>query len=142
MVNYRELAEELSIRQARDQQAQKKPSVQGSHAARIYERVKTVVDHEIERANAELKKRRLASVERVRVPSFFGRLCLSFGPDVLCTVDLHEPEGEITAVVTGPPNARELARKAFALSEHQPEQIAEEIVAGLLAGSFLNDGSL
>ncbi len=136
MVNYRELAERLSIQHAHDQQTRKNPAVWGSRAAEIYERVKSVVDQEIERANAELKKRKLAGVERVLAPSYHGRLCLSFGSDVLCTVDLCEPEGEITAVVTGPPNASELARKVFALSDYQPEQIAEEIVSGLLAGEF------
>ncbi len=136
MVNYQELAERLSVQQAHDRQTQKKPALRGSHATRIYERVKAVVDHEIEKANVELKMRKLASVERVRAPSYFGRLCLSFGSDVLCAVDLDEVQGEIVAVISGPPNAQELARKAFMLSEYQPEQIAEELVSGLLVGEF------
>ena len=125
-----------------DQQTHKKPAQRSSQATKIYERVKTVVDHEIEKANVELKKRKLASVERVRVPSYFGRLCLSFGSDVLCTVDLDEMQGEIMAVITGPPNAKEIARKAFVLGKYQPEQIAEDVVSGLLSGEFSNDGSL
>jgi hypothetical protein len=137
VVNYGALAEQLNVQQARVRRSQKQPAAHGANdARRIYERVRAVIDDEIEKANVELKKRKLATIERVRVPSYFGRLCLSFGSDVLCAVDLDEMQGEIIAVITGPPNAQELARKAFMLSECQPEQIAEEIVAGLLAGEF------
>jgi hypothetical protein len=105
-------------------------------ATQIYDRVKVLVSYEIEKANAELHKRRLATVERLFLPSYQGRLCLSFG-SLLCTADLQEAKGQITAVITGPPNAQELSRKEFRLGgDCVPEQIAVEIVSGLLAGEF------
>jgi hypothetical protein len=39
-------------------------------------------------------------------------------------------------VITGPPNHQEISRKDFALNEYRPEQIAVEIVSGLLRGEF------
>jgi hypothetical protein len=61
---------------------------------------------------------------------------LSFGP-LLCTADLQEAKGQITAVITGPPNAQEISRKEFRLGgDCIPEQIAVEIISGLLGGEF------
>jgi len=39
-------------------------------------------------------------------------------------------------VITGPPNQQEISRKDFALNEYRSEQIAVEIVSGLLMGEF------
>jgi len=112
----------------------------------IYECVKLHVESEIEKANEELIKRRLPTIERLLVPSFHGRLCLTIGSELLCTVDLHEPKAQITAVISGPPNRCEISRKEFPLTQapasarsaarYGPRQIAVEIVSGLLVGRF------
>ena len=135
MTNYGDLADKLSSQRPHARPAQESPADRGTDAVQIYERVKLVVSHEIEKANVELHKRRLAKIERLFLPSYQGRLCLSFGP-LLCTADLQEAKGQITAVILGPPNQQEISRKDFALGERRPEQIAVEIVSGLLAGEF------
>jgi hypothetical protein len=135
MTDYGELAQKLSNRLSHAQPAREPGSERGMDPAVIYERVKLRVSDEIEKANVELRKRKLAPVERLFLPSYHGRLCLSFGP-LLCTADLQEAKGHVTAVITGPPNQQEISRKDFALNEYRPEQIAVEIVSGLLMGEF------
>ena len=136
MADYGELADRLNRQRSHARQAQQPAPDRGMDATQIYDRVKVLVSYEIEKANAELHKRRLATVERLFLPSYQGRLCLSFG-SLLCTADLQEAKGQITAVITGPPNAQELSRKEFRLGgDCVPEQIAVEIVSGLLAGEF------
>jgi hypothetical protein len=134
VTNYGELADKLKDRRSTARSGQDN---QGINAAQVYERVKALVDHEIEKANVALRQRKLASIERLFLPTYHGRLCLSFGSELLCTVDLQEARGQITAVISGPPNAAEISRKEFPLGgAYGPEQIAVEIVSGLLMGEF------
>jgi hypothetical protein len=136
VANYGELADQLNMRRSHARQTQEPAADRGVDGAQIYERVKVLMSHEIEKANVELHKRRLALIERLFLPSYQGRLCLSFGSELLCIADLHEAKGQITAVLQGPPNHQEISRKDFALNEYRPEQIAVEIVSGLLKGEF------
>jgi hypothetical protein len=130
---------------------------QQADPAELYERVKALVLEEVEKANAELEKRKMALIERVLMPSYVGRLCLSFGTSFLCNVDYTaNPEGcRIIASISGPPNGAEISHKEFlAVSESpqrerlerlgeipwakgtSPQRIAVKIVSGLLAGEF------
>ena len=136
MTNYGELADKLNSRRSHARLTQQPQAERGVSAAQIYEHVKVLVSHEIEKANVELHKRRLALIERLFLPSYQGRLCLVFGSGMLCAADLHEAKGQITAVISGPPNAQEICRKDFPLNKFRPEQIAVEIVSGLLRGEF------
>jgi hypothetical protein len=137
VTDYGELAQKLSNQRSLADSAQEAGAERGVDAAAIYERVKVHASDEIEKANVELRKRKLAIIERLFVPSFRGRLCLTFGSELLCTVELQEPKGQIAAVISGPPNAREISRKEFLLIEGcDPEQIAVEIVSALLMGAF------
>ena len=136
MANYADLADQLSARNVRDAMSYELLTVQDSSALQIYENVKVQVRHESEKANTELQKRGRGRIERVFLPSYQGRLCLTFGSQLLCTVDLQEAKGQIAAIITGPPNALEISRKEFALTQYRPEQIAVEIVSGLLQGEF------
>jgi hypothetical protein len=124
----------------------------------LYGKVKTCVLEEVDKANAELGKRKMALIERVLSPSYVGRLCLSFGTTLICNVDYTtSPEGacRITAIICGPPNGAEISRRQFlAVNESPqrerleklgavpwekgstPQRIAVEIVSGLLAGEF------
>jgi hypothetical protein len=105
--------------------------------AEVYERVKLHVNTEIEKANVEMRKRKLNTIERVFLPSYHGKLCLTVGSVLLCTVELQEAKGQIAAVISGPPNALEISRKEFPLIEGcDPERIAVEIVSGLIMGAF------
>lgn len=69
-------------------------------------------------------------------------------------MELNSARGRITALIIGPPNSAEIARKDFllnpeegpqesaidnaeeALVVYSPHRIAAEIVSGLLAGEF------
>ena len=135
MTDYGELAQKLSNQRSRAQWDREAGVERESDATQIFERVKIHAGNEIEKANAELRKRKLGIIERLFLPSYHGKLCLSFG-SLLCTADLQEAKGNVTAVITGPPNHQEISRKDFALNEYRPEQIAVEIVSGLLRGEF------
>jgi len=129
-----------------------------SDPGELYERVKILVLEEADKANLELRKRGMVLIERVLSPSYAGRLCLSFGVSLLLNVDYTaHPEGgcRIIAIISGPPNGAEIARKEFLAvnespqqerlerlgeipwaKESSPQRIAVKIVSGLLAGEF------
>jgi len=137
VTDYGELAQKLSNRRSLAQSPQEMGTERGPGLADVYERVKLHVNNEIEKANVEMRKRKLNTIERIFMPSFRGKLCLTFGSELLCTVDLQEAKRQITAVISGPPHALEISRKEFLLIEGcDPEWIAVEIVSGLLMGEF------
>ena len=137
MTDYGELAQKLSNQRSRAQWDREAGVERESDATQIFERVKIHAGNEIEKANAELRKRKLATLERVFLPSYQGKVCLTFGSQLLCAVELQQARGQITAVISGPPNAAEISRKVFLLSEgYSPDAIAAEIVSGLLMGKF------
>jgi hypothetical protein len=131
-----------------------KPATYAFDPATFYEYVKQQVEKEIDKANLELRKRDLPVIERVFMPSSQGKLSLTFGTGFLCNVELNQSHGRITAMIIGPPNSAEIARKDFllnpeagpqesaiddaeeALVVYSPHRIAAEIVSGLLAGEF------
>ncbi len=136
MANYAELADQLIAKKKPAGAAHSSSRVPGINAPQIYENVKIQVRHESEKANTELQKRGLGKIERIFLPSYQGKLCLTFGSQLLCTVDLQESKGQIAVIISGPPNAQEIARKEFALAQYRPEQIAVEIITGLFKGEF------
>jgi hypothetical protein len=137
VADYGELADKLSHRQIHARDEWRQSGARAIDAAEVYERVKLLVGNEIDKANVELRKRRLALIERVYMPCCQGRLCLTYSSDLLCTVDLEEAKGQITAVISGPPNASEISRREFAMDDGaDPERITVEIVSGLLMGEF------
>jgi hypothetical protein len=127
----------------------------GFDPAEFYESVKIHVEDEVEKANVELRKRGLTTIERVFIPGFLGKLCLTFGTALLLSVELQETKGRIKAVIFGPPNRSEISKKEYFLGPHAlqsrvvsieeygniavdcgPDEIAAEIVSGLLMGEF------
>ena len=137
VTDYGELAQKLSNQRSRAQSAQDAETERGMGHAEVYERVKLHVLDEIEKANVEMRKRKLDTIERVLIPSCRGKLCLTYGSRLLCTVELQEAKLQIAAVISGPPNALEISRKEFPIIKGcDPEQIAVEIVSGLLMGEF------
>lgn len=131
-----------------------KPASNGFDPANFYQHVKQQVEEEVDKANLELRKRDLPVIERVFMPSSQGKLSLTFGTGFLCNVELNPARGRITAMIIGPPNHAEIARKDFLLNPeagpqqsaieepeeapvvYSPHRIAAEIVSGLLAGEF------
>ena len=100
----------------------------------FFEEVKARIIEEIDKANAELQKRRLAPIERVLVPCYLGRLCLTFGTVLMCCVEFDTTRGQINSVIFGPPNRRELSRKEFPLpgGTRGPEAVAADVVSEIL----------
>jgi hypothetical protein len=136
-MDYGELAQKLSNQRSHAQSAHEVGAERGTSLADVYGRVNLYVMNEIEKANMEMRKRKLNTIERVFMPSYRGKLCLTFGSELLCTVELQEAKELIAAVISGPPNAQEISRKEFLLFEGcDPERIAVEIVSGLLMGEF------
>jgi hypothetical protein len=131
-----------------------KPASYGFDPATFYQYVKQQVEEEVDKANLELRKRGLPVIERVFMPSSQGKISLTFGTGFLCNVELNPARGRITALIIGPPNSAEIARKDFPLNPeagpqasaihnaeetlivYSPRRIAAEIVSGLLAGEF------
>jgi hypothetical protein len=132
-----------------------KPTTYGFDPVTFYQYVKQHVEEEVDKANLELRKRDLPVIERVFMPSSQGKLSLTFGTGFLCNVELNQSHGRITAMIIGPPNGAEIARKEFHLNQeprsqpsaidepeeasvvYSPHRIAAEIVSGLLAGEFV-----
>jgi hypothetical protein len=113
------------------------------------------VEEEVGKANVELRKRGLTTIERVFIPGYLGRLCLTFGTALLLSVELQAAKGRIKAVIFGPPNRSEISRKEYLMGRqslrsqddrsneqgkiavaYDPDRIASEIVSGLLMGEF------
>lgn len=137
MTDYGELAQKLSNQRSRAQSAQEAETARGTGHTEVYERVKLHVLEEIEKANVEMRKRKLDTIERTFIPSCRGKLCLTYGSRLLCTIELQEAKLRIAAVISGPPNALEISRKEFPLIKGcDPARIAVEIVSGLLMGEF------
>lgn len=88
---------------------------QGANFRAFFDRVKVEVIEEAKRANVELRKRGLSTIERVFVPCFNGKLSITFATALLCTVDLDEAKGRIVSVILGPPNRNPIARNEFPL---------------------------
>ncbi len=155
MTDYDALANKLmGIKKASDLTDEKLAN-HGFDPVTFYQYVKVQVEVEVDNANVELRKRKLPLVERVFIPGFQGKLSLTFGTEFLCTVELHESKGRIRAVIFGPPNRDEIARKDFFLNPaaanlqgatvsagekvavgYSPQKIAAEIISGLLMGEF------
>jgi hypothetical protein len=155
MADYGDLAEKLKGLEEAVRSAHQKAGKHGPSLNALFESVKVQIDDEIKKANVELRKRRLALIERIFIPCFEGKLCLTFGTVLLCNVKLDETRGRITSVICGPPHGQEIARKEYLLSReatephgfpssgtqevivgYSPEKIAAEIVSGLLVAGI------
>jgi len=150
VTDYRALADKLRGIDEAVKPAVERPVQPVTDVTSFYAAVKARIDREIEKANVELRQRRLPIIERIFMPAFHGRLGLTFGTSFLCNVELREAKGQITAVISGPPHGTEIARKEYFLSWRTPgpriflvdtekvseppppEAIAAEIVSALL----------
>ena len=155
MTNYGVFADRLSDSVQAGSSARKRLARNGIDPAAFYESVKAHVEQEVGKANEELRKRGLSTIERIFIPGFLGRLSLTFGTALLCSVELNESKGRVRAVIFGPPNRDEIARKDFFLIPeaaalqnspfdeaqkaavgYSPKQIAAEIVCALMMREF------
>ena len=79
----------------------------------FFESVKEQIDTEIQKANVELVRRKLDIIERVFVPCYRGKLCLTFGTALRCNVDLDETSWRIRLVISGPPNGLVIVKREY-----------------------------
>jgi len=144
------LAERLSISDHRHEERKRIWNEEFDPGA-FFEQLKQHLIEEVTKANAELHKRRLVPIERVLVPCYLGRLCLTFGTIIMCCVEFDAARGRIISAIIGPPNRWELARREYLLSNGRaklersftphpdrtpeaggPDQVASDIVAEIL----------
>ena len=155
MTDYGALADKVSSLAQAGSSARKRLARNGIDPAAFYECVKAHVEEEIVKANEELRKRGLSTIERIFIPGFLGRLSMTFGTALLCSVELNESKGRVSAVIFGPPNRCEISRKDYfvypdaghsqdspigeakkAAFGYAPDRIAVEIVSALMMGEF------
>lgn len=126
--------------------------------AYFYQTVRSHLVAEINKANPELTKRGVPTLDRSFLPSFSGKFCFTFGMSLFCSVELDaQPErNRIKAVISGPPNGNEVGRREYLFNRGaaepasyraeeglgtiitglSPEQIAVDIVSSILSGEF------
>ncbi|MGC9158528.1 MAG: hypothetical protein ACP5FH_06010 [Terracidiphilus sp.] len=115
MVDYAKLAVDAQLIQQADCSAGDTRQKLRAYWRSILERVRAQVAGEMKKANVELRKRGVATIDRCHLPGFEDEIFLTYGTDTLCRVGVGERKGEfhITAVISGPPNGYEIARKEY-----------------------------
>jgi hypothetical protein len=157
MVNYGNLAAKAKVMQDADRLAGNKHRALRTDPCAFFEKVKACVAVEMNKANVELKKRRASVLAWNHLPDFDDQIFLTYGTDALCRVGLGIMRGEcrITAVISGPPNGYEISRKeygccqdpgclevlvpaaqGFTKAPTTPDEIAVDIISGILSGRF------
>lgn len=157
MVDYEKIAEEAKMR--RD--AATLPKVRRNqlevNSKAFFQRVSVHLDEEMKKANVALRKRKVDTIARNRLPNFEDVVFLAIGTEALCRVglDLNTRIPRITAVIIGPPHRAEIARREYmlamdALGQEMPntgragwpnlgassKEIAQQIIAGIVGGRF------
>ena len=84
MTDYDALARKLKGMKKPGEPAAKRLANYGFDPVTFYQYVKAQVEEEVDQANAELRKQKLPLIERVFMPSFQGKLSLTFGIGFLC----------------------------------------------------------
>ena len=158
MVDYAKLAEKAKALQDAARGSNGRLDAQEQDPTAFFDKVKSHLVAEMYKANTELSKRGLSTLDRSFSPSFSGRFCFTFGVSLLCGVELDTKLGQrcIKAIISGPPNAREIGRRVYlfnrAAQQPQsfveddsngvvvrglgPEEIAVDIISCVLSGEF------
>lgn len=158
MVDYAKLAAQAKVMQDAEKVSANKHNGLKVDPRAFFDRVRTHLLDEMTKANVELHKRNAVGFGRNHMPGFEDEVFITYGTDLLCRVRLVIRGGtsRITAVISGPPNGFELSRKEYRLGEEdssmetfpgeggqlptagsRPEEIAEEIISGVLQGTFI-----
>lgn len=157
MVNYAKLADKAKMIQIADKLEAEKHQQLRTDPCVFFEKVKTHIAEEMNKANVEWRKRGAATFDRNYLPGFSDELFLTYGTDSLCRVGLGIIDGgcRVTAVISGPPNGYVLSRKEYLCNQDKacqevlpsaeegmppeglcPEEIAVEIISGILRGGL------
>jgi hypothetical protein len=105
VIDYAKLAEKAKAKQDAGKRAVERQSGQRSDPNLFFERVKAHIVEEMDKANAELRKKGAETIVRNYLPSYGGEICLTYGTYLLCCVEFeaHAEGSLIKAVISGPP---------------------------------------
>jgi hypothetical protein len=157
MVDYEKLAAQAKAAQDAADFASRKAHESAFDPRVFFQRVTTNLNEEMNKANVELEKRGIEPISRNHLPNFDGIIFLVFGLGFMCRVELDpQPRtARIRAIICGPPNGQELSRREFSIGQGAPsagplsaerggsrvvgptpQEIAQEIIAGIVIGKF------
>jgi hypothetical protein len=157
MVDYEKLAAQAKATRDAATSASRKAEESALDPKVYFQRVASYLNEEMNKANVELLKRGVDAISRNHLPSFDGVIFLSSGIGYMCRVELDaQPRvSRIKAIISGPPNGYELSRKEFFFGQEAspssspnaekavlrivgptPQQVAQEIIAGIVIGTF------
>jgi hypothetical protein len=136
VVDYAKLAEKAKALQDATRGSNGRLNAQEQDPTAFFDKVKSHLVAEMYKANLELGKRGLATLDRSFSPSFSGRFCFTFGLSLLCGVELDTRLGQrsIKAIISGPPNACEIGRRVYLFNQasQQPQSFTEDEATGVL----------
>ena len=158
MVDYGKLADRAKALQNAADESDARSEGKQLDPLGFFDSVKSHLVTEMHKANVELGKRGLATLDRSFSPSFSGRFCFTFGTSLFCSVELdaNGEQRKIKSIISGPPNGGEVGRREYhfsmGLTEPQSfraddeagvivtglnsEEIAIDIVSSILMGEF------
>jgi hypothetical protein len=157
MVDYARFADQAKAIQDADKVAVDKHKKLSADPCAFFERVKVHLVEEMKKANWELRRKGAAMIDRNHLYGFDEDVFLTYGTDSLCRVEFGIQAGgwRITAVISGPPNGCEISRKEYLCNQEasclevldvgkeglpavvvRPDEIAVDIISGILAGKF------
>ena len=157
MVDYEKLAARAKAAQDAANFASRKAQESAVDPKVFFQRVTTHLNEEMNKANVELLKRGFEPISRNHLPNFDGIVFLIFGIGFMCRVELEaQPRvSRIKAIICGPPNGQESSRREFLFGQESspagspnaaagamrsvgltPHEIAQEIIAGIVIGTF------
>lgn len=157
MTDYTKLADKAKAMQDAAHETSRQNTERDAEPGAFFQKVATYVVNEMEKANLELSKKKVGAITRHHAPSFQGIVFLTFGAGLACRVSLESKGGRsrITASILGPPNGYEISRREYLLGSDKgdpesqqsgrtgfpyfgarPDQIAVDIISGLLSGGF------
>jgi hypothetical protein len=158
MSDYARLADAAKLKGIVDKSVVEKHKELRANPCIFYQRVKANLFEEMKKANMELRKRNASIFEQIHLPNFDEELLFTYGTDSLCRVGRGIMRGgcRITAIISGPPNGYEISRREYLCKQEaacrevitieesqskptsfRPEEVAADIIAGVLVGSFI-----
>ncbi|MGB9407872.1 MAG: hypothetical protein WCA89_10065 [Terracidiphilus sp.] len=158
MADYSKLADNAKLLQEADRRAAERHKSLKADPCDFFEKVRTHLIGEMNKANVELRKRGADVLDRNHMPGFSEEIFLTYGTSSLCRVglDVHGGACRITDVISGPPNGYVISRKEYLCNQDEsckmalpavkegassgrarPARIAVDIIAGILLGKFV-----
>jgi hypothetical protein len=138
VVDYAKLAEKARALQDAANGTQSRSGRKEHDPNVFFDSVKSHLVAEMHKANNELGKRGVATLDRSFSPSFSKRFCFTFGTSLFCSVelDIKVDQPRIKAVICGPPNGGEIGRREYLFnldrSTPEPQSFRADESAGVI----------